>query len=109
MDDIDALDTCKAAALARLFDGQDFAFVAVLHDHESPDGKTRAALGIAVANLPGYIPLPQFYYAAARIDDAESKADSLNAAKGVTTETAMLIQISTMGGKRYAPAAEIGA
>lgn len=39
-------------------------------------------LGVAVANEPGYTPVPLSKYSADRWDDAQKKADELNAERG---------------------------
>ena len=101
---MDKFNKTRALAYAEVFQerGGVFAFVAVMHDHESHDGKTRACLGVAVANSPGYHPVPQFYFAADRHEDADSKADALNRdILGISDEDATAIQISTMGGQPY--------
>lgn len=101
---VDMLNEGRAEGVARAFAGKTIAFVPVMHDHESPDGKTRAALGVAVANENGFCPIPQFYFAADKYDDAETKADALNRdTLKIDAETAVRIQISTMGGQRFIP------
>ena len=99
---MDNLNPARVEGIRGAFTGQPIAFVAVYHDHESPDGKSRAALGVAVANSPGYVPIPCFYFAADKMDAAEAKAEALNRdALALGDLDAFAIIASTMGGQRY--------
>lgn len=86
-------------ALARAYSAKgQFCFVPALHNHEGGDGP---GLGAAIANEPGYYPVPKFYYSADSFADAEVRAEELNRdLLKLTKERALEIQISTMGGKR---------
>ena len=76
-----------------------FAFVAVT-PYETIPG-IHAALGIAEANKPGYYPVPLGWARFARFEDAETEADRLNHANGLSDDDAFRIAASTMGGRRY--------
>ncbi len=69
--------------------GKVWAFVPVLGERHE------AALGIAVANEPGYHPLPEFW-AHGSYDEMSEHADELNAAEGKSVEESMRIICSTM-------------
>jgi hypothetical protein len=98
---MDNLNEARARAYAEVMrEKGPCCFVAVMHDHEAHDGQTRSCLGVAVANEPGYYPVPQFYFYADRHEDAETKADALNLELlEVDPALAFAIQASTMGGR----------
>jgi hypothetical protein len=60
-----------------------------------------ARLGVAVANEPGYIPIPEHWAHADTYDEMDRHAEALNIAEGIDVRTAALIVISTMGGRPY--------
>lgn len=65
-----------------------------------------AALGLAVANERGYHPVSIGWTRFSTWDAAEANADELNAhLHGGNLQTAFEIIASTMGGRRYTPAA----
>lgn len=86
-----------------LEEGPPFAFVAVLPD-ASVDG-IQGALGIAVANEPGFYMVPLGWARFASMDAAQAGAEEANAELGVSDDTAFRIVASTMGGKRFYAAA----
>jgi hypothetical protein len=73
------------------FVGKDYAFVAVYSDGIP-------ALGIAVANEPGYHPTTKKLHS---YDEANKWADELNAHIGLSKDRASELIISTMGGRAY--------
>lgn len=73
----------------------DWCFVAVMGEH------CGARLGIAIANEQGYWPIPEYWANADTLPELQAHADELNKAEGLTLQDAMLIQVSTMGGRRY--------
>lgn len=75
------------------------AFVAVLPQDRLP--RINGALGVAIANETGYMPVPLAWVRFASFSDAEVEADRLNTLVGLDDETAMRIVFSTMGGQRY--------
>ena len=78
------------------------AFVRVYH---AVGGEYGPALGFAVANGPGYRPIPLWMFSpktSSGPGSAEEKADLLNERLfGMGHDTAFAIAASTMGGKRY--------
>ena len=87
-------------AYARNFDDKKIAFVAVEHDFEGV--RSSPALGIAVANEPGYAPVPKFIYAAPSLGEAQKRAQRLNReVLNLTNETEFGIVASTMGGRMF--------
>ena len=73
-----------------LVEGKVWAFVPVI-GHNYP-----AALGIAVANEPGYYPIPEFWCYGDCWDQMAQHADQLNAAEGKDRKSAAVIVASTM-------------
>lgn len=71
-----------------------WAYVAVLGEHYP------ARLGIAIANEPGYNPVPEFWCHADTLDEMQAHADQLNAELGLDRKAAVSIIVSTMGGRR---------
>lgn len=95
---IDQMDRF-GSAIAKLYNerGQ-IAFIAVDHGHEGDYGP---GLGIAIANEPGFYPIPKFYYSTDEFHVAAQKADLLNETLlSITSHRQFEIQCSTMGGKR---------
>jgi hypothetical protein len=66
-----------------------WCFVAVVGEHYG------ARLGIAVANMRGYHPVPEFWCHADRLDVLQDHADELNAAEGLTKVQSVEIVCST--------------
>lgn len=77
-----------------------WAFIAVIGDH------CAARLGVAMANESGYVPIPETWANADSYDEMEAHAEALNLAEGVPAKTAALIQVSTMGGRKFVPLTE---
>lgn len=75
------------------------AFVAVTPNEECPG--VHAALGIAVANERGYMPVPLGWAAFETWEAAESNVDELNKHLGLDRMEGLKIIASTMGGMRY--------
>lgn len=73
--------------------GKIWAFVAVVGEH------TPARLGVAIANEPGYYPIPE-HWCHGDYDDISAHADELNRAEGLDLHISTLIVASTMGGRR---------
>ena len=78
-----------------------FAFVAVLPSE--PMEGVQGALGLAIANERGYMPVPLGWARYERFSAAQKHVDHLNDFIGRTDDQATFIQISTMGGVRYEP------
>lgn len=84
----------SALAIAELgielqFAGRLWAYVAVVGENEP------ARLGIAVANQPGYTPVPE-HWANGHYLEMVAEADRLNIARGLTLDSAMRIEASSM-------------
>lgn len=98
---IDILTEGRLTAIRRAYsDKGSICIVPVLHSHEGASGP---ALGVAVANERGYYPIPHFYYSADTYDEASARADVINEAWELSSETVAAITASTMGGKFYQP------
>lgn len=89
----------RAEAYVHAMKGKPFAFVAV-SPSESICG-IRGALGLAIANDPGYMPVPLGWAHYDTFEGAQDHVDHLNKHIGLTDEQATFVQISTMGGVRY--------
>jgi hypothetical protein len=92
----------RAEAYAKVWaeKGKTFAFVAVL-PQEDIEG-VGAALGMAIANERGYMPVPLGWAAYATFDAASDHADHLNeTVLKIDNDEAFKIVASTMDGMRY--------
>ena len=77
--------------VAAAFAGKLWAYVAVTAEHGS-------ALGVAVANEPGYCPVPSFHYCVADYSLADSEAQRLNRSRGISRDQEIEIVCSSMFG-----------
>jgi len=68
-----------------------YAFVAVIGQHNP------AALGVAIANEAGYVPIPEHWCYGDDYHEMEEYADELNAAMDLTPKASTIIVASTMG------------
>lgn len=75
------------------------AFVAIVPDENLPG--IGGSLGIAVANEPGYNPIPLAHARYATFADAELHAEEMTAMIGVDSADGYAIIFSTMGGKPF--------
>jgi hypothetical protein len=73
--------------------GKVWCFVNVIGEHYP------ARLGIAVANEPGYIPIPEHWAHADSYDEMDRHAEELNLAEGHDVLSAAKIVLSSMRGK----------
>ena len=84
--------------IEEMLKGKLWAYVSALTEHGH-------GLGIAVANEPGYHPIPVFWALAEYGPDASKAmgdhADELNAERGMDHDTAFRIIASTMGGRAF--------
>lgn len=71
------------------FAGKLWAYTAVIGKHEP------ARLGIAVANEPGYVPIPE-YWANGSYDEMSDHADALNAERGQSLDESLRIVAASM-------------
>lgn len=79
------------------------AFVAVITSDRRDAKIAPFSLGLAVANEPGYHPVPIGWARFQRMDHAEHEVDRLNRdVLGIGHQREFEIVASTMGGKRYA-------
>lgn len=72
--------------------GKVWAFVAVMPTATEP----QYGLGLAVANEPGYNPIPTVWVWADTYDEMDAHADALNQKEGLTPIEAAKIVLSTM-------------
>ena len=77
------------------------AFVGVTPQEEDRLGGIYGALGIAIANELGYMPVPIGWARYSSLDAARDHADKLNKHIGLSDDEATRIIFSTMGGRRY--------
>lgn len=70
--------------------GKVWAFTPVIGKHD------KITLGVAIANEPGYIPVPMFWCHADTWDEMQAHADELNKASGLDLKTAERIVLSSM-------------
>lgn len=78
--------------------GKVWCFVNVVGEHYP------ARLGIAIANEPGYNPIPEHWCHADSYDELDRHAEDLNLAEGIDVKLAARIVCSTMGGQAVAVA-----
>lgn len=77
--------------------GKVWAFISVIGEHNP------WRLGVAIANQPGYYPVPEFWCHATEgrdMDAFHAHVDALNAAEGLTTHEALRIMASSMAAGR---------
>lgn len=78
--------------LAEVVAGKVWAFAPVVPNVPGP----LFGLGVAIANEPGYIPIPLHWVHADTYEEAADHADELNRAEGLDDKTAYRIIASTM-------------
>lgn len=76
-----------------LYPGKLWAFCAVIPDMKGGPG---AALGISVANEPGYSPVPLFFCYGDNFNEMQDHADELNKERGMTIDQAARIVASSI-------------
>lgn len=86
--------------IAELFAGKCYAYVPVI-------AGSCIGLGIAVANEPGYSPIPTFWAWASTWAEMDAHADELNCELGLNDEAAMRIVASSMAAQSRRNAAKI--
>ncbi len=95
----------RAEAYVAAMRGRAFAFVAVLPSEPVEGLQIQGALGLAIANDRGFMPVPLGWAYYETFTAAQDHAEHLNKHIGLIDDQASMIQISTMGGIRYEPPA----
>lgn len=83
------------SGLDKITQGKVWAFIATM----SPIHKDRYGLGVAIANEPGYYPIPLTWANSDSWDSMSDHATELNRDMGLTAINEARIICSTMGGK----------
>ena len=84
-------DTYHMLGLEKNFAGKVWCFVPVMHQVHNVNH-----LGVAIANEPGYCPLPTYWCSSKDYTEVSGIADDLNKVQlGLTDSEAMRIEVST--------------